>query len=147
MVARRALEEFKGFVLRGNVVELAVAVAIGAAFGSVVTSFTENLLTPLLAIPGTAADFGDLTFTLGGSVFAYGLVVNAVISFVLTAAVIFFAVVRPLNRLADRRRRPAPEPATRDCPECLSTIPKAARRCPACTSVVTPMTPDPEPPS
>jgi len=145
--ARGAAAEFKEFVLRGNVVELAVAVAIGAAFGRVVSAFTENLLTPLLAIPGDAADLSDLDVEVGGSVFSYGVVVNAVISFVIMAAVLFFVVVRPLNRLAARRKVEPPAPSTtRDCPWCLSAIPRAATRCAFCTGEVpAPPAPPPEP--
>ena len=131
------LRDFKAFVLRGNVAELAIAVVIGTAFGAVVASVVEHLLTPLIAIPGTA-DFSDYSFTISGSEFGYGLVVNAVISFLLIAAAVFFLVVRPLNTLRSRMSRgePPPEPAMRACPECLSEIPRAARRCAHCTAEV-----------
>jgi large conductance mechanosensitive channel len=98
------LKEFKAFVLRGNVVDLAVAVVIGAAFGAVVTSFVNNILTPLIGIIGKN-DFSTLHFTINDSVFRYGEFINALISFVLIAAAIFFAVVKPLNVLAERRKR------------------------------------------
>jgi large conductance mechanosensitive channel len=131
------LKDFKAFVLRGNVIDLAVAVAIGAAFTAVVASFTQNLLTPLLAIPGDKASFADLTFSVSGSVFRYGAVIDAIISFLLIAAVLFFFVVRPVNRLMARRRtEPEVESTTRECPECLSSIPLAATRCAFCTSEV-----------
>ncbi|HEX4821116.1 MAG TPA: large conductance mechanosensitive channel protein MscL [Acidimicrobiales bacterium] len=98
------LKEFKAFILRGNVVDLAVAVVIGAAFGAVVTSFTNNILMPIVGIIGSK-DFADFDFTIRGSVFRYGLFINSVISFVLIAAAIFFFVVKPLNMLAERRKR------------------------------------------
>lgn len=127
------LKDFKAFILRGNVIDLAVGVAIGAAFTAVVTSFTENLLTPLLAIPGDSASFADLDFTISGSVFRYGAVIDSIISFALIAAALFFFVVRPVNALITRRRSDADDP-TRDCPECLSAIPRLARRCAFCTA-------------
>jgi large conductance mechanosensitive channel len=98
------VKEFKAFVLRGNVVDLAVAVVIGAAFGAVVTSFVNNILTPLIGIIGKK-DFADFHFTINDSVFRYGLFINSVISFVLIAAAVFFFVVKPLNILAERRKR------------------------------------------
>ena len=131
------LKDFKAFLLRGNVVELAVAVVIGAAFGRVVTSLVENILTPILGIPGEA-DFSTLDFDINGSVFRYGDFINAVISFLSIAAAVFFFVVRPVNKLMARRKtEPDVESTTRDCPECLSSIPVAARRCAFCTAQVT----------
>lgn len=130
------LKEFKAFLLRGNVVDLAVAVVIGAAFGTVVKSFVENLLTPLIAIPGTS-DFGDLHFTISGSTFDYGTFLNDVVSFVLISAAVFFLVVKPINVLMARRRtEPDVESETRDCPECLSSIPRQAHRCAFCTAEI-----------
>jgi len=131
------LRDFKAFVLRGNAVELAVAVVIGAAFGAVVTSIVEHLLTPLIAIPGNV-DFATYKFTISGSTFKYGIVVNAIVSFLLIAAAVFFLVVRPMNTLRARAARgePPPEPSTRACPECLSEIPRAANRCAYCTTEV-----------
>lgn len=130
------LKDFKAFLLRGNVVDLAVAVVIGAAFGAVVTSLVENVLTPIIGIPGEA-DFSGLDFEINGSVFRYGLFLNALISFVSIAAAVFFFVVRPVNALMARRRtEPEVESTTRDCPECLSSIPVAARRCAFCTAQV-----------
>lgn len=130
------LKEFRNFLLRGNVVDLAVAVVIGAAFAAVIASFTENLLTPLIAIPGTV-DFSDLTFSISGSTFRYGVFLNALITFVITAAAIFFGVVKPVNMLMERRKtQPDVESPTKECPECLSNIPTAARRCAFCTTQV-----------
>ena len=131
------LKDFKEFILRGNVIDLAIGVAIGAAFATVIASFTENLLTPLLAIPGDSASLSDLSFSISGSEFRYGAVIDAIISFVLIAAVLFFLVVRPVNKLMARRKtEPDVESMTRDCPECLSSIPVAARRCAFCTAEV-----------
>jgi large conductance mechanosensitive channel len=131
------LKDFRAFILRGNVIDLAVGVAIGAAFTAVVASFTENLLTPLLAIPGDAANFAELDFTIGGATFRYGAFIDSLIAFVIVAAVLFFLVVRPVNRLMARRRtEPEVEATTRECPECLSSIPLGARRCAFCTAEV-----------
>ena len=132
------LKDFKAFILRGNVVDLAVAVVIGAAFGAVVTSFVANLLTPLISIPGKA-DFSSLRFTVNGSVFKYGDFLNELIAFVFIAAAVFFFVIKPINALAARRKKgQEAEPGTRDCPECLSEIPELARRCAFCTAEVQP---------
>lgn len=131
------LKDFKAFILRGNVIDLAVGVAIGAAFTAVVGSFTKNLLTPLLAIPGDKASFAELSFTVSGSAFRYGAFLDDVVAFLLIAAVLFFLVVRPVNALMARRKtEPDVESTTRDCPECLSSIPVAARRCAFCTATV-----------
>jgi large conductance mechanosensitive channel len=131
------LKDFKQFLLRGNVVDLAVGVVIGVAFGAVITALVEDLITPLIAAIFGTNDFSTLTFTINGSVFKYGAFINAVVSFVLIAAAVFFLVVRPVNALMARRRTEPPvDPATRDCPECLSSIPKAARRCAFCTAEV-----------
>ena len=134
------LKGFKDFIMRGNVVDLAVAVVIGAAFGAVVTAFVADLITPLIAAIAGKPDFSGLTFTVNHSKFLYGAFVNAVVSFLLIAAAIYFAVVVPMNKLAERRARgQAPDdPTTRQCPECMSEIPVAAKRCPYCTSVLVP---------
>jgi len=131
------LKDFKAFVLRGNVVDLAVGIVIGAAFGTVVSSFVKNLLTPLVSIPGKA-NFSALHFTVRHSVFLYGTFLNDFVSFIIIAAAVFFFVVRPVNHLMNRRRTSTDsESTTRDCPECLSSIPKAATRCAFCTAKVT----------
>jgi len=132
------VKDFKTFILRGNVVDLAVGIVIGAAFGAVVTSFVGNLLTPLVSIPGKT-NFAELTFTVNHSVFRYGEFLNALIAFIILAAAVFFVVVKPINALNARRLRgEESEPGTRECPECLSEIPAAARRCSYCTSEVAP---------
>lgn len=127
------LKEFRSFVLRGNVVDLAIAVVIGTAFGAVVTAVVTGLFTPLLAIPGET-NFDELSFTIGGGEFMYGEVINAVISFLLIAAAIFFLVVKPLNVLMARRKtEPDVESTTKDCRHCLSSIPAGASVCAFCT--------------
>ena len=129
-------QDFKAFVMRGNVVDLAIAVVIGTAFGAVVTALVSGLFTPLIAAISGSAAFFDLSFTVNGSTFRYGHVVNAVISFVTIAAAMFFLVVVPLNALMARSRKEAPaDPTTKKCAECLSVIPLEARRCMCCTSV------------
>jgi large conductance mechanosensitive channel len=131
------LNDFKRFLLRGNVVDLAIAVVIGAAFGAVITAFVEDFITPLLAAIGGNADFSRLAFTVNHSTFRYGHFLNAVITFVLIAAIIFFLIIVPLNALVARsRREPTPDPTTRKCPHCLSEIPIGATRCAYCTSEV-----------
>ncbi len=129
-------KDFKAFILRGNVVDLAVGVVIGAAFGAVVASLVTDVFTPLLAIPGKT-DFSQLTFTVGGGVFKYGTFINALITFLSIAAVVFFVVVRPMNTLAARRKtEPDVESVTRECPWCMSSIPIGARACAFCTREV-----------
>jgi large conductance mechanosensitive channel len=131
------LAEFKQFLFRGNIVDLAVAFVIGVAFVAVVNSLVADLLTPVIAAIVGKPDFSALTFTINDSQFRYGSFLNAVISFVSVAAVVFFAIVKPMTVL--NARRPAEgEPAVRECPECLSAIPAAARRCAQCTSELTP---------
>ena len=132
------LKDFKAFVLRGNVVDLAIAVVIGAAFGAVVQAFVKDLVTPLVSIPGKA-DFQSLTFTINGSVFHYGDFFNVLIAFLTIAVAVFFFVVRPVNVLMARRRTETDvESPTRECPECLSNIPTGASRCAFCTAKVRP---------
>jgi large conductance mechanosensitive channel len=134
------LQEFKQFIMRGNVVDLAVAVVIGAAFGTVVTALIGDLITPLVAAIFGQPSFADLSFTINKSTFLYGAFLNAVLTFLTIAAALFFLVIKPLNVLAARRAAGAPpeSPTTRSCPECLSEIPIAARRCAHCTSQVAP---------
>ena len=130
------MKGFKAFLLRGNVVDLAVGVVIGAAFGATVTAFVKDLLTPLIAAAFGKPDFSALTFTVNKSTFLYGDFVNAVVSFLLIAAAVYFFVVLPVNALVARMRKaPAPaDPTTKKCPECLSEIPLDARRCAFCAS-------------
>jgi len=129
--------EFKQFVLRGNVIDLAVGIVIGAAFVAVVQAAVEDLLTPLIAAIFGQPDFSRLSFELRGSVFEYGHFLNALLSFVIVALVVFFFVVKPMNALTSlAQRRESPDPSTRKCPECRSEIPIDARRCAFCTSEV-----------
>jgi large conductance mechanosensitive channel len=133
------LKEFKAFLLRGNVVDLAVAVVIGAAFGMVVQALVKDLITPILAIPGGKPTFATLSFSINDSKFFYGDFINVLIAFVSIAAAVFFFVVKPVNALMARRKtEPDVESTVRDCPECLSSIPSAAHRCAFCTAEVTP---------
>lgn len=131
------LKEFKQFLLRGNVVDLAVGVVIGAAFGAVVTALVTDILTPFIAAIAKVPDFGGLSFVLNGSKFMYGHFVNAIISFLLVSGAVFFFVVKPMNHLIALSH--GSEPAnytTKKCPECLSEIPISAKRCKFCTEVV-----------
>jgi large conductance mechanosensitive channel len=137
------VKEFKQFLLRGNVVDLAVGIVIGAAFGAVITAFVGAFLTPLIALATGKGNISGLAFTVGSNpptAFTYGSFLNALIAFVLIAAAVFFLVVRPVNRLMERRKtEPEVEATTRECPQCLSSIPKAARRCAFCTAEVAPV--------
>ena len=130
------LQDFKKFILRGNVVDLAVAVVIGAAFTGIVNAIVKDMVTPLIAAIGGKPDFSDLYFTVNNSRFMYGDLLNAVISFLLIATVVFFLVVQPINKLVaySNRTKQAAEPTDKKCPECLSEIPKAATRCAFCTA-------------
>jgi large conductance mechanosensitive channel len=132
------LSGFKQFILRGNVVDLAVGVVIGVAFGSVVSALTKDLITPLIAALVGKPDFSAISFTIGSTVFPVGDFINAVVSFLLIAATVYFFVVMPINALVARMRKaPAPaDPTTKKCPECLSEIPIDARRCGFCTQPV-----------
>ena len=130
------MKDFKAFLLRGNLVDLAVAVVIGVAFGAVVTAFVADLVTPLIAAIAGKPDFSSLSFTINHSTFHYGDFLNALLSFVIIAAAIFFLVVKPVNAMAARRK--TEEPATRACPHCLSAIPVAASVCSFCTRDVQP---------
>jgi large conductance mechanosensitive channel len=133
------LKEFRAFILRGNVVDLAVAVVLGAAFTTVVNALVRDLITPIIAALFGEPNFEGLAFTLNGAQFAYGDFLNALLTFVLVTAAVFFFVVKPVNYLMARlRTEPDVESPTRGCPECLSQIPVAARRCAFCTSEVAP---------
>ena len=128
------VKEFSEFILRGNLVELAVAVVIGSAFAAVVSAFVADLVTPLIAAVGGDQDFSNLTFEINGSTFRYGDFINALLTFVIIAAVVFFLVVKPVNALMARHSTgPDVERETRECPACLSNIPVGARRCAFCT--------------
>lgn len=129
---------FRQFILRGNVIDLAVAVVIGAAFGAVVTSFVTNVLTPLIAAVFGKPDFSALKADLNGAVISYGLFLNALIAFLLIAAAVYFFMVAPMNAWKARQARSAApaDPTSKKCPECLSEIPVAARRCAFCTSTL-----------
>jgi len=129
---------FKQFIVRGNVLDLAVAVVIGAAFGAVITSFVSDVLTPIIAAIVGKPDFSAFVYKINGSDIKYGLFLNSLIAFLLVASAIYFFVIAPMNAYVERRRRgQAPQdPTTKKCPECLSEIPIAAKRCAFCTSAV-----------
>ena len=130
-------KEFKAFLLRGNVVDLAVGIVIGAAFGAVVTALVADLITPIIAAIIGKPDFSALTFSINGSKFLYGSFINALVAFISIAAAVFFFVVKPVNALMARRKtQPDVESETVPCPECLSDIPRQARKCAFCGSVV-----------
>lgn len=129
------LNDFKAFLLRGNVVDLAVAVVIGVAFKSIVDALVADLVTPLVGAFGGEPDFSSLDFTINSSRFLYGDFLNQVISFVIIAAVIFFFVVTPVNAMMARaKKEPPADPSAKKCPECISEIPVNAKRCAFCTS-------------
>jgi large conductance mechanosensitive channel len=129
------LKGFKQFLLRGNVVDMAVGIVVGASFGTVVTGLVKDLLTPFIAALAKQPDFSTLTFTINSSKFLYGEFVNALLSFLITAAAVYFFVVLPLNALIARaRKEPPADPTTRKCSECMSEIPIGARRCAFCTA-------------
>ena len=131
------MSEFKAFLLRGNLVDTAVGIVIGLAFAAVITAFVGDLITPLIAAIGGNPDFSALSFTINKSHFLYGAFLNALITFVVIAAVLFYFVVKPVNALMARRKvEPPVDETVRQCPECLSEIPVAARRCAFCTAVV-----------
>jgi large conductance mechanosensitive channel len=133
------MKGFRQFILRGNVLDLAVAVVMGAAFGAVVTALVKDLLTPLIAAIIGKPDFSNIAFTIHGSKFPIGDFINALISFLLIGAAVYFFVVLPVNTLLARIKRgeTPPDPTTKQCPDCLSTIPIAARRCAFCTTTLT----------
>jgi len=132
------MKEFKEFVLKGNVVDLAVAVVVGAAFGAIVTALVRDLITPLIAAIGGQPDFSSLTFTVNNSKFLYGDFFNAIIAFLIIATVVFFLVVKPLNKLTERARRnkKTDDPSTKKCDACFSVVNIKATRCAFCTSTL-----------
>jgi large conductance mechanosensitive channel len=130
------MKGFRDFILRGNVVDLAVGVMIGAAFNSVVTALVKDVLTPIIAAVFKQPNFSGLTFTINGSQFLYGDFLNAIVSFLIVAVAIYFFVVLPVNKLTARKKGSTPEETTKTCPECLSTIPLKAKRCAFCTALV-----------
>lgn len=132
------LKGFRSFILRGNVVDLAVGVVIGGAFGAIVTALVKDLITPLIAAVVGKPDFSNIGFTVNTTHFPVGDFINAVVSFLLIAAAVYFMVVVPVNALMARVKRGevAPDPTTKKCPECLSEIPIPARKCAFCTSVI-----------
>jgi len=134
------VNEFKAFILRGNVVDLAVAVVIGAAFGAVVVSLVQNVIMPIIGAFGGQPSFDQYWWTINGSQIKIGTFITALVAFVILAAVIFFFVVKPVNWLMSRRKKELPaDPTTHDCPYCFSSIPIQATRCPFCTSEVSPV--------
>lgn len=131
------LKEFKQFLLRGNVVDLAVGVVMGAAFGTIVTSIVSDLLTPFISAVARLPDFSGLHFTLNDTKIMYGKFLNAFISFLLVGSSVFFFIVKPMNALVSRsKKEPPADPATKKCKECLSEIPTEAKRCAHCTQLV-----------
>ena len=140
------MKGFRAFINRGNLISLAIAIVIGTAFTAMVTALVADIITPLIAAVAGKPNFGNLKFTIHHSQFAYGLFLNAVFSFVIIAAVVYYLIVAPSVKLSARLTRTA-EATTRDCPECLSTIPIAASRCMYCTSQVPPVNPTPPPTS
>ncbi len=135
--SKSVFDEFKQFILRGNVVDLAIAVVIGAAFNNVVQALVKDLITPLLAAMGGQPDFSKFSFTINGAVFLWGDFLNALISFLIMAAVVFFFVVKPVNSLISLARKEKPaDPTTKKCPECLSEIPIDAGRCAHCSQKI-----------
>lgn len=131
------MKGFRQFMMRGNLIDLAVAVVIGTAFTAMVTALVSDIITPLIAAIGGKPNFGNLTFTINHSQFKYGLLINAVVSFLIVAAVVYFMIVAPMAKVTTRLTRHK-EATKRDCPECLSTIPVAATRCMYCTAQVVP---------
>ena len=131
------LKEFREFIMRGNVVDLAVAVVIGAAFGAVVTALVEGIIMPLIAAIFGKPNFDYFSLTINGAEFRYGVFLTAVVNFLLIAAAVFLLVVKPMNMINERRRS-SEEATERECPECTSEISVKARRCPHCTAEITP---------
>jgi large conductance mechanosensitive channel len=139
-IAGDALKGFRDFITRGNLIDLAVAVVIGLAFTALVTAVVADLITPLIAAIGGQPDFSGLAFRINNSVFKVGAFFNAVITFLIIAAVVYYLIVAPMAKVTARFHKEA-EVTTRDCPECLSSIPIAAKRCMYCTAQVPPVAP------
>ena len=135
------MKGFREFILRGNLVDLAVAVVIGAAFGALVSAFVADLVTPIIAAIGGEPDFGNLSFTINGSKFLYGDFINALLTFLIIAGVVYFFVVKPVAAMLERYTPKKEVGEQRECPECLSDIPIGASRCSFCTAQVTPVAP------
>lgn len=130
------LNEFKDFVMKGDVIDLAVAVVVGLAFNAVVTAFVTDIITPVIGIPGHL-NFASLSYTVNGSVILVGVFINAVINFITIALVVFFFIIKPMSKIKEKTSKKAPvSPTTKQCPECLSVIPIGAKRCAFCTSKV-----------
>jgi large conductance mechanosensitive channel len=133
------LQGFKQFILKGNVVDLAVGIVVGVAFGNIVTALVKDIITPFIAAIGGTPDFSSIFFTINKSKFMIGDFINALISFLINASVMYFFVVLPMNKLITLTRKQKPvDPTTKKCPECLSVIPIEAKRCAFCTSILTP---------
>ncbi len=138
MRVRKKLSGFQKFILRGNVVDLAVGIVIGAAFTTVVQALVKDFITPLISLFGGLPDFANYVLTVGNARFAVGDFLNALLSFVLLALVVYFFVVLPVNRLMERYKPQAEPTPTKECPECTTKIPEAARRCPQCAAQLLP---------
>lgn len=132
------MKGFRQFIARGNLVDLAVAVVVGTAFAALVAALVADLITPLIAAIAGKQDFSKLAFTVHGSTFHYGSFINALVSFLIIAAVVYFLIVAPMAKMSERRNR-GKEPTERDCPQCLSAIPVAALRCKYCTADLSPV--------
>lgn len=137
-MSNKTLEGFKKFILRGNAIDLAVGVVIGASFGAVVNTLVKGLITPFIGAIAKVPDFSGLSFTLNGSQFLYGEFINALISFLLVASAIYFFVILPINTLTEkiRKNKGTEDPTTKKCPECLSEVPISAKRCSYCTQII-----------
>lgn len=136
---KETIQGFKQFIIKGNAVDLAVGIIIGASFTAVVNALVKDLITPLIAAIGGQPDFSQIAFTINNSKFLVGDFINVVIAFIINAAVVYFFIVTPMNKLvaATQKNQKTLDPTTKKCPECLSEVPKEAKRCAFCTSVLT----------